>query len=224
MPAVVAVPLHVRLVRAGGRPVAGGAPFPREPIRDRMGRDRRPRPAAYRGRAAADMLARPRRSDVRTPAGWGNFTQRVGSAAGQRRAPKLESCGMIRSSNLAVPFQVTFTNGVSTSTADVPKEKGGAGRGFGPHELLEAALATCLTITVHQYAARHQFPLTSASAEVHIDRSDADEVTLVYTLRLGGPLSNEQRRRLAAAAAKCPVRRTLCGRLTCRDSNAPIIR
>jgi len=130
---------------------------------------------------------------------------------------------MIRSSSLETPFQVTFTNGGNTSTADVPKEKGGAGCGFGPHELLEAALATCLTITVAQYAAKHQLPLRSASAEVRIERSNPDEVALVYTLRLVGPLSDEQRRRLTAAAANCPVRRTLSGRVTSHDSSAPPI-
>src|SRR5207247_6316725 len=45
------------------------------------------------------------------------------------------------------------------------------GCGFGPHQLLEAALATCLTITVRKFAAEHKFPLDSASAEVLLDRS-----------------------------------------------------
>ena len=47
---------------------------------------------------------------------------------------------MIRSTALDTRFQAVFTNGSFSATADVPMEKGGSGNGFGPHELLEAAL------------------------------------------------------------------------------------
>ena len=46
---------------------------------------------------------------------------------------------MIRSSSLDVPYRTAFTNGSHAAVADVPREKGGDGQGFGPHELLEAA-------------------------------------------------------------------------------------
>ena len=48
---------------------------------------------------------------------------------------------MIRAHSLGVPHRVEFTNGETTSAADVPKAKGGAGCGFGPHELLESVEA-----------------------------------------------------------------------------------
>lgn len=60
---------------------------------------------------------------------------------------------MIRSSSLGVPYQTAFTNGAFDAVADVPVENGGGGQGFGPHELLEAALATCLTMTARMSAA-----------------------------------------------------------------------
>lgn len=127
---------------------------------------------------------------------------------------------MIRSHSLGIPHQVTFTNGVTTATADVPKEKGGAGCGFGPHELLEAALATCLTISVELYAAKHQLPLESVTAEVHLDRSLPTEIALVYSLVFQGSLSAEQRNLLTVAASRCPVQRTLSGKVTCRESGS----
>src|SRR3954468_21125485 len=99
---------------------------------------------------------------------------------------------MIQSSLRGTPHQVAFTNGDHSAVADIPREKGGAGRGFGPHELLEAALATCMTSTVQKYAAEPHFPLASAAAEVRIDRTHPPEVALVYFLTLGGPLSEDQ--------------------------------
>src|SRR5581483_8990640 len=106
-------------------------------------------------------------------------------------------------------FQATFTNGGSTASADVPKEKGGAGRGFGPHELLEAALATCLTITVEMYAAKHGFPLRGVTTEVRLDRSQPAEAILLYALTFEEPLTAEEKEQLTAAANNCPVGRTL---------------
>ena len=54
---------------------------------------------------------------------------------------------MIQVTSLDLPHQTAFSNGAFNSVADVPLEKGGAGKGFGPHDLLEAALATCLRFT-----------------------------------------------------------------------------
>src|SRR4051794_27220970 len=112
---------------------------------------------------------------------------------------------MIRSSSLSVPYQTAFTNGSHDGVADVPIEKGGAGQGFGPHELLEAAVATCLTMTVRMYAAKHGLPVAAARCEVSIDRSVPNTATLHYALTFDGPLTDEQTAQLRAAASQCPV-------------------
>jgi putative redox protein len=116
-------------------------------------------------------------------------------------------------SGLDAPYQTVFSSGVHSSIADVPIEKGGGGNGFGPHELLEAALATCLTMTARMHAAKHGLPLTGARSEVRIDRSAAGEATLLYTVEFEGELSEAQTRELNVAVAHCPVARTLTGKL-----------
>jgi putative redox protein len=118
---------------------------------------------------------------------------------------------MIRASCFADSNQSAFTNGSHSGFADVPLKKGGNGDGFGPHELLEAALATCMTITVSKYAERHHLPLLKVECEVTADRSVPDVVTLQYSLKLEGVLSLEQKQRLHQAAGKCPVAKTLSG-------------
>jgi len=129
---------------------------------------------------------------------------------------------MIRSSSLDVPYRTAFTNGSLDAVADVPVEKGGAGQGFGPHELLEAAFATCLTMTVQMYAAKHGLPLHAARCEVRIDRSVPDAVTLNYALAFDGPLTDEQSARLREAAGRCPVARTLTGAIALRDGSSAV--
>ncbi len=123
---------------------------------------------------------------------------------------------MIRTHSLGVPHRVAFSNGGQTAHADVPADKGGAGDGFGPHDLLEAALATCMAITVEKTAAAHAIPLESVEVRVRLDRADPDAVGLIYSLEFRGALDAEQRGTLERAASRCPVQRTLTGRLTCR--------
>lgn len=118
---------------------------------------------------------------------------------------------MIRSSGLAAPYQTAFSNGTHSAVADVPREKGGDGQGFGPHELLEAALATCMAMSVRMYAAKRDFPLAGVGCDVRIDRSVPGRAMLYYTLTFDGPLSDDQRRQLREAADQCPVGRTLRG-------------
>ena len=123
---------------------------------------------------------------------------------------------MIQARSLETSHQTSFSNGSHSATADVPVEKGGAGGGFGPHELLEAAFATCLTMTVRMYAAEHGFPLDGVGCEVRIDRTVPGSVALDYFLTLDGPLSDEQRARLRSAAGRCPVAKTLGGVIALR--------
>ena len=71
---------------------------------------------------------------------------------------------MIRATSDGVPYRVTFTDGRFAATSDTTAEKGGGDAGFGPHELLEAALATCLTITLEKTARQQGIPLERAGA------------------------------------------------------------
>jgi putative redox protein len=116
---------------------------------------------------------------------------------------------MIQCSSQGDSYQATFSNGGHTSAADVPREKGGEGRGFGPHELLEAALATCMTISVRKCAAKHELLLVGVSTEVSIDRSLPGKVALQYSLKLDGGLRDDQIEQLWEAARDCSVARTL---------------
>ncbi|HEY2908979.1 MAG TPA: OsmC family protein [Gemmataceae bacterium] len=127
---------------------------------------------------------------------------------------------MIQATSLATPFQTSFTNGSHEAVADIPIEKGGAGSGFGPHELLEAALATCIAMTVRMSAAKHGIPLAGVQCEVRIDRTTPDSVILNYALEFDGPLSEEQAAKLRGAANRCPVARTLTGAISLQQSQS----
>lgn len=95
--------------------------------------------------------------------------------------------------------------------SDEPREIGGDDLGPDPHELLDAALASCTALTLNLYARRKGMLL--ANVEVEVSHSEADGVyRMRRDVRLTGALSDEQRNRMLEIANKCPVHRTLMGR------------
>ncbi len=120
---------------------------------------------------------------------------------------------MIKSLSLEANFATSFTNGSHSTVSDTLAERGGAGAGFNPHELLEAALSCCLNITVRRYAAQHQIPLAGVVAEVSLNRQVPGETAFEYRLELNGPLADTQRQELLQAAEACAVHQTLSNKI-----------
>ena len=116
---------------------------------------------------------------------------------------------MIRTRELHDGYRTEFGNERLQGVGDMPEEKGGQGAGFRPHELLEAALATCLSMTVRIAARKYGYPLDDVVVVVSVDRSDPAEVVMDYSLQLSGHLDSRQREHLERAAANCPVGQTL---------------
>ena len=120
---------------------------------------------------------------------------------------------MIETNSDDIRYRVRFTNGTHTAVSDAAQDKGGNGSGFRPHELLEAALAGCINMTLRMYADQHALPLSSVTTRVTLDRTDPEEVVFEYEIELLGSLSQEHRDRLLEVARKCPVRQTLSKRI-----------
>lgn len=105
-----------------------------------------------------------------------------------------------------------ISNGRNEIFSDEPAILGGDDAGLSPHELLEAALGSCTALTVTMVARRKQMPLTDVKVEV----SHAT-VEGVYRMQrritLIGDLTDEQKTYLLGIANKCPVHRTLSGKI-----------
>jgi putative redox protein len=117
---------------------------------------------------------------------------------------------MIRATAEEERYLTKYTNGTGTGYADVPGTEGGTGTGFRSHQLLEAALATCIAITLRMYAEKHEIPLEDVAVEVHLDHGATGESVFRYELELSGnALSPEQKAKLLEVSKACAVRRTL---------------
>jgi len=121
---------------------------------------------------------------------------------------------MIRCQSQAVAFRTVFSNGTLSGVCDATKDRDDGKQGFRPHELLEAALGSCVTMLLDMYARTHGLPLDGVAVTVTIDGSDPGTTAFVCEIELSGDLLTEaQRGRLLRVARACPVRKTLSKRL-----------
>ncbi len=109
---------------------------------------------------------------------------------------------MIRCISKEAPFETIFTDDRHEGAIDAPADKGGGDAGFRPHDLLEAALAGCLNITLRKYAASHDIPLIGAATWVSLNRQQPEETVFEYGLEL------------IEAAAACAVHQTLSRKIS----------
>jgi putative redox protein len=119
---------------------------------------------------------------------------------------------MIEATNEHDHYRTRFTNGTHSADSDTTPDNGGSGSGFRPHDLLEAALASCMNIFLRMYADQNNIPLTDVKTKVRLDRTTAD-VTVFNYEELPGSLIESDRERLLEVAKKCPVSRTLSKRI-----------
>lgn len=98
-----------------------------------------------------------------------------------------------------------------TLSADVAPEEGGTDSGPGAHDLFDAALAACKTLTATWYAKRNGIPLERV--ESHVERDDSEERKGTYRLKVRlefhGPLDDAQKKRLHDVVARCPIHKLM---------------
>lgn len=102
-------------------------------------------------------------------------------------------------------LSVVQSNGRNEITADVSTALGGNDSGLTPHELLEASLGACTTITVMMYSKRKQWPVTDVVTTVNIV-SEKGEINEIYReISFKGKFTEVHVSKLLEIANKCPM-------------------
>ena len=99
-------------------------------------------------------------------------------------------------------------NGRHTIITDEPEGLGGADAAPAPHELLAAAIASCVSTMIVLYAKRRDWRLGDLRVDVSYD-ADATPRRAEVTVHLPVDLTPDQTERLRRVADTCPVRRAL---------------
>ena len=179
-------------------------------------------PKSFVSLAGADHLL--------TEANDADFAADLIASWGHRYIPMKEDWPMPKEGIVAVAGHGKFGTEVHTAShrfiVDEPRTYGGDDTGPTPYDLLNAALGTCTAMTIKMYAESKGWPLDGVTVAVRHERSHADECdhvealakgmkvqALHRTIGISGELDDEQRARLIEIADKCPVHRTLEGKL-----------
>jgi uncharacterized OsmC-like protein/alpha/beta superfamily hydrolase len=106
-------------------------------------------------------------------------------------------------------FQLQLRTGRHQLFADEPSDFGGLDSGPSPFQLLSAALASCMTMTVRLYADRKGWPVSRIRTGVGHSRDAGQSPRDRFDVRLSfdGDLDDEQRQRMVEIAGNCPVHR-----------------
>lgn len=91
---------------------------------------------------------------------------------------------------------------------DEPESLGGTDEGPAPHELLPAALASCIATMIAMYAQRRGWDIGEPSVEVRYE-TDPTPRRMEVAVHLPDNLAPEQLRRLERVAEACPLRQAL---------------
>ena len=104
--------------------------------------------------------------------------------------------------------QEVLVDGRHRLTTDEPAQLGGTDTGPAPHELVPAALAAGVAVTIRMYARTKGWTVGELSVDVVYDNTSTPRHFDV-TVNLPRDLTPEQVRRLMRVAEACPVRRSI---------------
>ncbi len=104
--------------------------------------------------------------------------------------------------------QEVVVDGRHRLITDEPESLGGEGSGPSPHELLPAALASCISTTLVMYGRAKAWDLGDVTVDVDYDHRTTPP-TFRVSIRVSGALAGAQLERLEHVARRCPVRRAL---------------
>lgn len=119
---------------------------------------------------------------------------------------------MIRVRSMSDSYQCCFDQ-EGTIVIDTLANKGGTGQGIRPHQLLEAALASCMNISLRMKAAQYGIELKNVETMVRLNRDFAGKSIFEYECNIKDQLAEEVRAKITATAGECAVRTTLTNQI-----------
>lgn len=136
--------------------------------------------------------------------------------------------GVTRGEVLVLEHNKQFTRTIQTDHhqwfADEPVDYGGDNLGPDPYEHVLAGLGACTSMTLRMYANRKKLPLDDVKVTLrhsrhhgedceHCDEDNAKVEVMSREIELFGDLTDDERQRLLEIADKCPVHKTLEGKI-----------
>jgi putative redox protein len=111
-----------------------------------------------------------------------------------------------------LPYETKIVARNHLLISDEPTDNGGGDLGMKPHELLLAALTSCVCITIKMYVARKEWKLEQIRVESLMERkeeSGAHSTNVILELMLIGELDDNMKQRILEIGGRCPIHKAL---------------
>lgn len=122
---------------------------------------------------------------------------------------KFKTVIMVTSHSKKEKYSTEISNGITAILSDATSKDGGKGEQFRPHELLCAALASCLNITARMVLDRKELKYDDVIVKVDLDRSDENKTKFVYHVDIIGDIDEATKNKVIHMLRGCPVKKTL---------------
>lgn len=120
---------------------------------------------------------------------------------------------MVISTSESQAYVTGLSNGTAAIYSDVTEEKGGSGAYFRPHDLLEAAYASCLNITARMVLDAMNVSYDGVAVKVELDRNDEAKTVFKYEIDIKGSIDEKTKKIVLRKVRNCPVKKTLSKQL-----------
>ena len=92
--------------------------------------------------------------------------------------------------------------------SDATSDKGGQDNGIRPHDILAAAYASCLNMTVRMACNKKNIPIANVSTRVELVRED-DKTIFQYQIDFDSTIDEDAKHEIVKMVENCPIRKTL---------------
>ncbi len=116
---------------------------------------------------------------------------------------------MVKCKNLDKRYKCIIETSNYSIFSDTTKEKGGSEEGIRPHELLEAALASCLNITIRMTLDKLKIKADNVFVTVNLMRNKEGKTIFNYHYNINAELNNLQKEKIEESVANCSIKQTL---------------
>jgi len=116
---------------------------------------------------------------------------------------------MITAESSQENYLTQLSDGTVNIYSDTTQNKGGGGNALRPHDLLCAAYASCLNISVRMVLDKIGLKYDKVITNVDVNREKEDSTIFMYHVEIIGDIDASTKERVISKALNCPVRKTL---------------
>lgn len=116
---------------------------------------------------------------------------------------------MITAKSKSEKYLTEVKNQSAVIYSDTADKSAAGGNCMSPHELLCAALASCVNITARMVLEHKKVAFDSVVTKVNLDGSDESKTNFIYDIEIIGDIPEETRQRVKEIIKKSPMIKTL---------------